>query len=203
MAGPVGLHGAVPGQVVGGEVQRGRGFRVEIADRLQLVAGAFQREPGAGPGPGHGGDQRGAQVAAGHRGQVAGLEQVRGEVGGGALAVGAGDREHQGAVGALAQGAVGQLQLADDGDAAGRGLPGEGASGRHPGAEHHFVAPVQQGERVAAPHPRHRQFASRAAARGSGSGRRSVTTTSFPALARNSAAPSPERPAPTTTIRPM
>ena len=45
--------------------------------------------------------------------------------------------------------------------------------------------------------------ASRAATWASGSGRLSVTTTSRPALARCSAAASPERPAPTTTILPI
>ncbi len=150
----VGFHGAVARQVVRGEVQGGRGFGVELPHRLQLVAGALQGVAGALLGALHGLHQGRAQVAAGPGGKAGLLQEVGREIGGGALAVGAGDGQDHGVVPAGPQGAVGQLQLADDRNPAAGGLRREGDGRAHPGAQHQFLAFLQQGHGVGAPHRR-------------------------------------------------
>lgn len=115
LVGGVRLHGAVPVEVVGGEVEDGRGVGAQGGRPVQLVAGEFDGEDVVRlRGEDHV-DQRGADVAD-RLGAQAGRGEDGGEhPGGGGLAVGAGDAEPVG--GTFGPQPPGDLHVADDLDA--------------------------------------------------------------------------------------
>ena len=121
LIGRIGLGAAVPIEVVGGDVEHGRGIGAHRLLPVQLEAREFDREHLESRLE-HGLEQRRADVAAGlgpePGGQQHRFEHRRGR----RLAVGAGDRQPFRVVGAPDP--PGQFDLADDGDA-GRGGRGE------------------------------------------------------------------------------
>lgn len=115
LVGGVGVHRAVPVEVVRGQVEDGRGVGAYGGRPVQLVAGELDGEDVVGLLAGHHVDDRGADVADG-RGLETGRAQDRREhLGGGGLAVGTGDREPRGRV--LAAQQPGDLDVAHDIDA--------------------------------------------------------------------------------------
>ena len=100
----VGGHRAVPVEVVLRHVEHGGGGRVETSDAVELEAGEFEH-PDLGQRVGTGLQRRGQRVhqrradVAGHRhAQPGALGELRGQRGGGGLAVGASDGDDLGRV---------------------------------------------------------------------------------------------------------
>ena len=148
---PVGVHGAVPRQVVLREVQEGGGIRLEGLHGLQLIAAQLHHEDGAWNSVLHGLQEGQAQVPAGHRGNPGSPQQVSGEVGGGALAIGARHRQHPATPGA-AQVPVGHFHFAHHRDTPPQGLRQEGRRAGNAGTCNHLSAAIQEHPRMVAPH---------------------------------------------------
>ena len=149
----VGFHGAVPGEMVGREVQDRGPFRMEITDGFQLIAGALEGVAGLRPPSLHGRHERCPEIPAGHGRNARRLEEMGQEIGGRALAVGPRDRQDPRTVRAPAQDPMSQFQFADDGDAPMQGFLDEGDAGRNARAEHDLATAVQERQRMIAPYP--------------------------------------------------
>ena len=141
---PVGFHGAVARQVIGGQVQEGSTLRMEGPDRFELVAAQFQGEDHACGCSLDCFDHGGAQVAAGDGRDPGGFHKVRHQVRGGALPVGTRHCQDPAAVLPLADGSMGQLDLADNPDPPGDRLRHEGFRVGNPGADDEFAAIIQK-----------------------------------------------------------
>ncbi len=137
----------MPVEVVGGEVEDGGGVHAQARRPVQLVAGELDGEDVVRlVGEDHV-DQRDADVADG-RGAQTGRLQDRGEhPDGGRLAVGAGDREPGGRVGAAQP--PGQFDVAPDGDAGLFGGAEERAGGLPAGGGDHQLGALGEGLPVA------------------------------------------------------
>jgi hypothetical protein len=109
LGGRVRVQVGMPVEVVGREVEPGAGGQPEAVGETQLEAGQLDHDRLGRRGGQHSVDQRPADVAGGHGAQAAGVQHGRGQLGGGGLAVGAGDpdQRHAGQAGA-------ELDLAPD-----------------------------------------------------------------------------------------
>src|SRR5690606_22481108 len=113
LVGGVGRHGAVPVEVVGGEVEHGGGVGAQRGRPVELVAGQLHRQDVVLLLAGHRVQQRDADVADGGRAQARRLKDGGEHAHGGGLAVGTGDREPGGGVRAAQ--APGQFDVAPHG----------------------------------------------------------------------------------------
>ena len=119
----VGVEGAVPVEVVVGDVQADAGERRELATRVavdpvQLVAGELDHEHVEALRVADGVEHRDPDVPARRRTVAGRREHRRGELHGGRLAVGAGDRDPVGGLPHLVTQAPGELDVAPERDGA-------------------------------------------------------------------------------------
>src|SRR5581483_9601694 len=134
LGGDVGFHAAVPVEVVGSDVEHDSSFRMEGLNGLKLEAGDFEHVVGVGGGFGYKRNCRGADVAADQRLPSAPGDDLAGEGSGGGLSVGAGDGDDV----ALKK-ARGELDLADDRNAALAGLSEQRDVAGNAGTDHDQV----------------------------------------------------------------
>jgi len=150
----VALHIPMAGQVIGRKVQQYRGFRVEVSDGFQLIAGAFHCKSSALSGVLQGFDQGHSEVATGHGRNTSLLQEVGGQICNGAFSIGASDGQHHGTICPGPEHSVCQLQFANHGNATAQRLFHKGNAGRHPRAQDHFLAVIEKRKGVIPPHTR-------------------------------------------------
>src|SRR5690348_3534587 len=94
LGGGISVHGAVPVEMIGSQVQEHADVGTEGIDEFELEAAEFHYRPGAFRGGVGAGNQRRADVSGEQGGNSRTAQNVFDERGCGGLAVGAGDAEH-------------------------------------------------------------------------------------------------------------
>jgi hypothetical protein len=144
LGGRVGRQRPVPIEMVGGEVEPGRGVGAEALGPGQTEARALDDE-GVEIVEADSGDERDVGVAGSDRAHPGGLEHGDSEQRRRRLAVGAGDGEHRPRpAAALLLPLVGELELADDAPSAPSGDGEQPMALRHPGRRDDDVAALHQ-----------------------------------------------------------